>query len=222
MSIHLGYNHLSFDELVARMRREPDEPDVAADPELAATYYMDVGFALGDLGEQGLSWLLAEAPRVEGDERRLRGVLAGLGRREMPKDQAQAARVVFRHHLSDARPLIVMAAIDGLGMLQDTEAMNVVLALRANPSEWVRGAVLTYMQSCAPAQAVPMALDALGDVHFMVRETAIDTLDELGVAGQYLDRIRPLLHDEHPHVRSAAEWAIEATEERDDEESEGE
>ncbi len=60
-----------------------------------------------------------------------------------------------------------------------------------------------------------MALAALADAHFMVRETAIDTLDELGVAGHYLDRIRPLLDDEHPHVRSAAEWAIEAAEESD-------
>jgi hypothetical protein len=215
VDINLGFNHLSFEELVARMRREPDESEVAADPELAATYYMDVGFALGDLGSPGVSWLLGEASRVEGDERRLRGVLAGLARREMPRELAHAARAVFRQHLSDTRPLIMMVAVDGLGMLQDVEAMNAVLALRGNPSEWVRGAVLTYMQSCAPARAVPMALDALADAHFIVRETAIDTLDELGVAGQYLDRIRPLLDDEHPHVRSAAEWSIEAAEESD-------
>ena len=131
----------------------------------------------------------------------------------MPKAQAPAARAVFRQRLSDSRPLIAMAAIDGLGMLQDIEAMNAVLALRDNPSEWVRGAALAYMRSCAPAQAVPMALAALADAHFMVRETAIDHVDELGVAGQYLDRIRPLLDDEHPQVRSATAWAIEAAEE---------
>lgn len=207
------FSHMSFDELVARMRGEPGDPEVASDPLMAASYYDDVGWALSNLGANGIAWLVDEVPRVERDEPRLRGVLLGLGRRDLPEAQVATVRDIFRRYLSDARPLIVMDALDALGMLEDTVSLGEALALRDAVSEWVRAGVLRYMQHCAPAQAVAMALAALEDPHFIVRATAIDVLDELEVASQHLDRIRTMLHDEHPDVRAAAQFAIEAVEE---------
>lgn len=209
------FSQMGFDELVARLRSEPSDADVAADPLMSASYYSDVGWALSNLGANGIAWLVDEVPRVEQDEPRLRGVLLGLRRRDVPEAQMAAVRDVFRRCLGDARPLIVMDALDGLGMLEDTMSLGEVLALRDAASEWVRAGVLRYMQDCAPAQAVTMALGALSDPHFIVRETAIDVLDELGAVGQHLDRIRLLLGDEHPDVRAAAHYAIEAAEEDD-------
>ncbi len=55
-----------------------------------------------------------------------------------------------------------------------------------------------------------VSLAALNDPHYKVRESAIDVLDELCVAGRYLDRIRPFLADSHEDVRAAARWATKA------------
>lgn len=218
MTIHLGYDHLSLDELAERFRGEPE--DAEADEERAAAYYMDIGCALAKHGDAGIALLLAEVAHVEGDERKLRGVLAGLAYQPLPAPQYAAARPIFQAHLADSRELVVLDAIEGLAVNRDTAARDAVLPLRAHPSAWVRGAVLRYVQRCFPNEAAAFALAALTDDHYIVLESAIDVLDELGAVREYLDRIRPFLEDAHPDVRAAAQWAIEAAEETDDENEE--
>jgi HEAT repeat protein len=104
----------------------------------------------------------------------------------------------------------VLDAIEAVATHKDRRARKGVLALREHPSGWVRGDVLRYLQRCYPTEAVPAALAALTDPHYVVRESAIDVLDELDIAATYQQRIRLLLGDPHPHVRQAAQWALES------------
>jgi HEAT repeat protein len=101
-----------------------------------------------------------------------------------------------------------MDAIDGLEYLGDREAHDQVVALRDHVSPYVRGAVLRYLSRLFLDEARPYLRAALHDPHFVVRESAIDEIDELDVI-EMLDDIRPFLNDSHPDVRQAARTAIE-------------
>jgi hypothetical protein len=194
-------DNLTLDQLIERFRGAC--PDGA---EYAVTYYMEVGNRIALTGDAGLAALRTEVARVEDDTARLRGVLTGL--LWTPRARYPEIRGLIYSHLHDSRDTIVCGAIWALGDFEDQAARDTVLAYRNHTSGSLRGAALYYLQHSFPDEAVPAALAALDDEHFVVRETAIDVLDELGVAGEYLDRIRPLLKDPHEHVRQAAEWAI--------------
>lgn len=201
MSIYPEHDNLTLDELIERFRGDPPEPEYAAE------YFMDIGYRIGKHDERGVAFLLDERARVEHEESLLRGVLCGLS---CERIRYPDVRPVFYGYLSDARDVIMVDAIAGLGLYGDKRALSAVIALRGHPSGMVRGAVLRYLQDCYSKDAVPAALAALNDPHPVVRESAIDVLDELLVAGHYLDRIRPFLEDPDKDVRAAAAWAIEA------------
>jgi hypothetical protein len=195
--------NLTLDDLIERFCGDPP------DPEYAAEYFMEIGCRIIRHGERGVTFLLDERTRVEREESRLRGVLCGLS---CERIRYPNVRPVFYAHLSDPRDIIKVDAIAGLGLYGDKRALSSVIALCGHPSGMVRGAVLRYLQDCYPKDAVPAALAALNDPHPVVREGAIDVLDELLVTGRYLDRIRPFLEDPDKDVRAAANWAIEAAE----------
>ena len=96
-----------------------------------------------------------------------------------------------------------MAAIDGLAHLEATEAHDRVLAYLAHPSQYVVGAVLRYMSQLFRDEAMPILLDALRDERYIVRECAVDELDELDhrFRRRGCALIRALVNDPHPDVR---------------------
>jgi hypothetical protein len=201
MGFYPELDNITLDELIERFRAA--QPD----PVYAAGWFTEIGFQIGKHGEQGIAFLLEERPHVESDEDRLRGVLLGLS---CERIHYSHVRPIFYAYLSDPRDMIVLDAIEGLGFSRDKRALSAVVALRAHPSGFVRGAVLRYFQHCYPKDAVPAALAALDDPAPVVRSSAIDVLDELLVAVLYLDRIRPFLKDPDKNVRGAAAWAINA------------
>jgi len=111
-------------------------------------------------------------------------------------------------HLGDRRPAVVMAVIDGMTARHALAAHDRVLALAGHRSPYVRGAVLRYLGALFPDEARTLLLAGLQDRHFVVRESAIDALDEIE-AVDAVDAIRPMLNDPRPHVRQAAEWAVQ-------------
>jgi hypothetical protein len=121
-------------------------------------------------------------------------------------EQAQLHDILFVT-LKDKRPMIVAEAIDGLTFLNITDAFDQILRRQFDESPLVRGAVLRYMSRLFPKQAIPLLLDALNDPHFIVRENAVDELDDLD-AKTALPELRKLLNDDHPDVRQAAATAI--------------
>jgi HEAT repeat protein len=66
---------------------------------------------------------------------------------------------------------------------------------------------LRFISRLFPKEAPPILLEALEDPHYIVKENAIDELDDLGVI-EAIPYIRPFLSDPHPYVVEAAQTAI--------------
>ena len=172
--------------------------------EYARAYYNDIGYALGDRGKAGRAFLLEHREHVETDEARLGAVFLGIS---LAPANPTIHRLL-RPYLHDVRALVVMDALEALRHQKDHEIHDEVLALLNHPSQFVRGAVLRYLQDLYPKEAIPYAVAALHDPDYIVRESAIDVLDELP-AVEALPLIRPFLDDPHHDVRQAAETAIQ-------------
>jgi HEAT repeat protein len=72
----------------------------------------------------------------------------------------------------------------------------------------VRCAALGFVRRYDPERAKNTLLSALDDEAYLVRMCAADELDELDDP-TVVPHLQPLLADSHPHVRQAAETAIE-------------
>jgi HEAT repeat protein len=151
-------------------------------------------------------FLLEELERVRNDETRLRAVLGSLW--FLPPHDPVGTRINL-FYLDHANEFIVMEAIDGLAHLEATEAQDRVQAHLTYPSQYVVGAVLRYLRQLFPDEAKPILYKALRDRRYIVRECAVDELDELGDA-EAASLIWPLVNDAHPDVRSAARWYFES------------
>jgi hypothetical protein len=202
MSFMPELDNLSLDELVARFRGpatgHEDEEQV---------YYDEIAYRMPERhGENGTAFLLEELDRVRDDEIRLVAVLGGL--RFLPPHHPRGTRI-YLFYLDHSNDLIVMEAIDGLAHLEASEAHDRVLEHLTHPSQYVVGAVLRYMSRLFRDEAMPILLAALRDERYIVRECAVDELDELDPPAFDADvasQTRPLLDDPHPDVRWAARW----------------
>lgn len=202
MSFMPELDNLSLDELIARFHGPAIGHEGYED-----SYYSEVAHQIWfQHDEAGKAFLLEELERVRDDEIRLRAVLGSLWFLP-PHDPVGTQLNLF--YLDHANDSIVMEAIDGLAHLEATEAHDRVLAHLAHPSQYVVGAVLRYMSRLFRDEAMPILLEALRDERYIVRECAVDALDELDPPAfddEVASHIRPLLDDPHPDVRSAARW----------------
>jgi HEAT repeats len=172
---------------------------------MRAATYEEVAARIGEHGNDGVRFLMDQANSVEVDEPRLRGVMLSLTMTRVGEPWVERFLLA---HLGDRRPAVVMGAIDGLTAVYALAGHNRVPALATHRSPYVRGAVLRYVGALCPNAARTLLLAGLGDKHFVMRESAIDALDEME-AVDAVDAIRPMLNDPHPHVRAAAEWAVQ-------------
>ena len=204
MSFMPELDNLNLDELIARFRGtatgHEDEEQV---------YYDEIAHQIWfQHDEAGKAFLLDELERVREDETRLRAVLGSLW--FLPAHDPVGTRINL-FYLDHANESIVMEAIDGLTHLEVTEAHDRVLTYLSHPSQYVVGAVLRYMSRLFRDEAIPILLEALHDERYIVRECAVDELDELDPpASNAAPYVRPLLDDPHPDVRSAARWYFES------------
>jgi HEAT repeat protein len=86
------------------------------------------------------------------------------------------------------------------------------MPLREHPSPYVVGSVLRFLSRNHPDRARPILLEALGSGEPVVRQNAVDEIDELGYAAA-LPRLRRLLEDPDEDVRQAARTAVANLEE---------
>jgi HEAT repeat protein len=202
MSFMPELGNLSLDELIARFRGPATEHE---DEE--QVYYDEIAYRMPERhGENGTIFLLEELERVRDDEIRLQAALGGL--RFLPPHHPLGTQIHL-FYINHANELVVMTAIDGLAQLEATEAHDRVLSHLAHRSQYVVGAVLRYMSRLFRDEAMPILLEALHDERYIVRECAVDELDELdppAFDAEVASDIRPLLDDSHPDVRSAARW----------------
>lgn len=198
MSFLPELDNLAFDQLVNRFELPKHKEGVS--------YYQEVADRIRAHGDLGIGFLFGKIHSARINQ--IRGVLLGL---TFPPLESPMLRMLLRQkllaYLDDKRPIVVMDAIDALKAQNEKDVVDTVLALRNHPSPYVRGAVLRYC-CLYPADAPPLLLAELHDPHYLVREVAIDALDDLGVIDA-IPSIQPFLADDHPHVRQAAQTAID-------------
>lgn len=181
----------------------------SVDPEESSLWYEEIAVKIiEEHGEQGLDYLLSSMPKW--DERRLRGVLLSLC--FLPVDtlnQKHAMLVdLLLSYLHDSRPLIIASAIRTLRHLDCHDALVPVLPFVNHSSPFVQGAALHFLSKCDFSIARPLLFAALESPSPIVRQIAIDELDE-SVCVDAIPKIRELLSDKNPDVRLAAQTAIE-------------
>ncbi len=201
MSWYPELDSLSLSELEARFRAPP--PDDPEDADYYQIWYDEVAIAIRERDpEEGARFLRGEV--ASADPERLTAILLAITWFH-ERDRGNADLLI--EGLEDPNEHVVARSIDGLSWLGDCAGTEQVLALGADPRPWVRGAVLRFASRVVPDRAPALLLDALRDPHYIVRENAIDELDELGYTPA-LARIEALCADPDPHVRQAALSAI--------------
>jgi HEAT repeats len=197
MSAYPELDNLGLEELIRQWQRSPIDGEA-----YAASYYQEVAYLIRQQGETGVKFLLTEVETA--DRQRLAAILTMLP----PIENRRLISDVWIGFLEDNRPEIVASAIDGLRHQHVWRVRNQVFALSKHISPQVRGSVLRYMSQYDPKIASVMLMEALDDPAYIVRENALDQLDELGVV-EAIPLIRSLLADDHPDVQKAAAIALE-------------
>ncbi|NEQ84904.1 MAG: HEAT repeat domain-containing protein [Moorea sp. SIO2I5] len=205
MTFYPELNHLTLNQLIERFHKQPLEG------EDASTYYSEIALLISQQGEQGVEYLYESINGA--DQERLRGIIFALTESQTKTEKLR--KIMFRY-LDDQRPMIVAEAIDGLCKLEEKHAIDHVLVMLDHYSPYVRGSVLRFLARLYPEQALPHLLDKLKDPHFIVRENAVDELDELGntlavghATRTVVSYLKPLLSDPHPDVQQAVQTAIQ-------------
>ena len=203
---------LSLSELQARFRAappvDPDLEDAAPprDPDRDSyhdLWYGEVAIAIRKRDPEGGARFLRGEVAVADPERLTAILLAITWFAERDRVHADLLIECLEH--PDEH--VAAEAIDGLSVLGGCGLTERILALAADPRALVRGAVLRFARRVVPDRAPALLLDGLRDPHYIVRENAVDELDELDYMPA-LPRIVELSRDPHPHVRSAALGAI--------------
>jgi HEAT repeat protein len=207
MSIYPELEHLPPEELIAAFEAGPgsaaglsaDEHDLWLD---------EVACKIAAHGERGLDFLLRRLGTA--DEARLRALLLGFSFADPEALRKRGGEVQgqLRAFLLDHRPGIVAGAVDTLSHLGDGEAAERVVPLLRHPSPFVVGSALRFLSRHRPDMARPLLRQALESPEWVIRENAVDELDELNDR-EALPQLRRLLSDEHEHVRQAARSAVE-------------
>lgn len=206
MGIYPELDDLSAEDLYAKFEgRSPnaDEPDYVHDKTI---FYFEVaGLIIKKGGESGYSYLLSKIESA--DTPRLRGILFALS---IVKDHEQEVRPILTRFLDAGNDLIVLDAIEGLTEIGDEDSYDRITQFRDHSSPYVRGSVLRYLSKIDGAEAITTLKAALADHHPIVRESAIDEIDELELTKVVYHEIENLMtNDPDQDVRDAAKTAVE-------------
>jgi len=197
MTFYPDLNNFTLNQLIERFHKQPLEG------EDTSTYYSEIALLISQQGEPGVEYLYKSMNSA--DQERLRGIIFALTESET---KTEKLRKIMLSYLHDQRPMIVAEAIDGLCKLEEKHALDHVLVMLDHSSPYVRGSVLRFLARLYPEQALPQLLDKLKDPHFIVRENAVDELDELGIPA-VVPYLKPLLSDPNPDVQQAVQTAIQ-------------
>lgn len=203
MSIYPELDKLNLPKLIDCFQKTVPED------ESDSIYFDEVALLIRQQGKAGIDFLFGELDRANLEQ--LRGIILALT--FPPPVEHPSLQGILLSYLHDRRPLIVADAVDELSFLGATDTADAVLPLITHPDSYIRGSVLRFISRLFPLSAPPILLEALQDPHYIVRENAIDKLDDLGTI-EAIPYIRPFLSDPHPHVVEAAETAISNLEER--------
>lgn len=193
MGYYTELENLNLDELKQRLERNGNYDD----------YYEEVVEHIVAQGADGLSYLkrVVEEARIDVPQ-----LCAAIWILSLQPEEPWY-REKLHTFLQDSRERVVMCAVDALATIGARDISEEILRLRTYPSPYARASVLRYMSKLFPNEAPPLLIEALKDPHFIVREEAIDQLDDLNYY-QALPDIRPFLYDQPADVRQAARTAV--------------
>ncbi|WP_336081211.1 HEAT repeat domain-containing protein [Nocardia sp. SSK8] len=192
MNLYPELAGLSLDELVKCLRGSGGYDD----------YYEEVVDHIAAFGSAGINCLLAELDRRQHPQ-----ALAVIDKLFRVDSSNPIFGAELRALLEDREPELVAEAIVALGFLGAEDVRHKVLASVDHPSPEVRSAVLQYARRICGESAAAILIAALSDRSDLVRESAIDELDDLGAVGA-ITHLRPLVEDSAETVRQAARTAI--------------
>lgn len=167
----------------------------------------EVAVRIAQTGPKGVEFLLPFIANA--DELRVRAILLALslGERKLSSRKRASLCELAQRLLNDNRAMVVAEAVDTLSKLACPVASESINALLHHPSPYVVGSALRYFARHDPQKAVPLLEEALMSAEPIVRENAVDELDEMNY-GPALAKIKPLLRDPDGDVRQAAHAAV--------------
>ncbi|WP_158430210.1 HEAT repeat domain-containing protein [Nocardia cyriacigeorgica] len=184
---------LSLSDLVARFSVEGEYDD----------FYEAVAEELYRQGQAGIEVLGQELVG-----RRVPQLRAALTVLALHQGEDPAFVDAVRTLVGGSEPVVVADAIRILGSLGATDMGQAVRRTGDHQAPIVRAAVLDYLARAEPDSARPALMQGLNDSDYIVRETAVDALDDLGVTDA-VSAIEMLLEDPHEDVRLAARTAVD-------------
>jgi hypothetical protein len=196
MSFYPELDNLNLQELTNRFQLPPPEE------ESGNLYYQEVADIIASKGKAGIDFLWNKIKDANTEQ--LQGIIFGLTAIKLAHPQFKDLLINYLNHEHSS---IVMEAIEGLIRLEVKEIKNDILNLRYHSSPYVRSSVLHYMSKLYPEEAIPLLIESLQDVDYIVRESAVDELGELE-AVEAIKYLQPLTEDAHPDVRQAAQTSI--------------
>jgi HEAT repeat protein len=170
-------------------------------------WLQEVAIRIAKSGAQGVDFLLSHVPKA--DELRLRAILLAMSfvTKKLSLRQRAFLCTLARGLLGDERALVVAEAVDTLSQLACGAAPESISWLLEHPSPYVVGSALRYFARHDPEKAVPLLVGALKSGQPIVRQNAVDELDEMNYTPA-LAKIKRLLNDPDEYVRQAAQSAI--------------
>jgi HEAT repeat protein len=172
-------------------------------PGYSDDYLDELAIELRARGPKGMAFLKAQLA-VRDEERVVAALIALKG----PPLTDNSLPQTFLDLLSDRRGIVRAWAIRSLSAYGRAADLPRVVPLLVDPSPYVRCAALEFVRRHDPERSKTILLSALSDEDYLVRMCAADELDELDDP-TVVPHLQPLLADPHPHVRQAAETAIE-------------
>jgi len=185
---------------------ERDSPDGESCSDF---FYQEIVDEIVNFGNEGIAYLKHELITQQNHPSRLRAILFGLGQLSPKtlKERNDLTKILL-NYLNSPFPHVVSEAIDSLASLNLVQSTDRVLSLNQHDSPYVRGSILRFMAKLHPDKAIPLLLESLESKDAIVRENAIDELDELNIK-EAIPYLSKLVNDPDINVRQSAQTALE-------------
>ena len=196
---------LNTDELIRQFRCR--KPRVKPSSYYVSYLHDEIAFELARHGDDGIRALLGALD--SSDVTRYRSILRALGSRKRKRGSKykQRIREVLRAALKDPRPLVVAEALYSLTTKKLRVRKQRVLAMFRHGNPSLVSQALRHLCRFYPSEVRPYIETALESRDYLVRETAVDEIDDAGWI-EFLPQVRRLLTDRHQDVRQAAATAV--------------
>jgi hypothetical protein len=178
------------------------------DPGESDLFLQEVAVRIAGAGGQGAAFLLDALKDAEPE--RVRAIVVSLG--FVQTESAEQAKSALLPFLASPDPGLIAKAVDALNQLACADLKEAVAPLLNHGSPYVVGSALRFYGRHYPSETKGLLLKALTSSEPIVRQNAIDELDELECT-EALPSIAGLVNDPDRSVREAAQWAVEHLEE---------